>query len=62
MYPRVKYGLADGHYNEAADATETPAMRESEAGRPAAAAAEAADQASPEDAAAASAHAVAVSA
>ena len=46
MYPRVKYGLADGHDNEAADGTETPAMH-------ATVATEAADQASPENAAAA---------
>jgi hypothetical protein len=67
MYPRVKYELADGHDNEAADAAGTPAMHESEAGRLAAAATEAAGQASRENAAAAasvaaSAHAAAVSA
>ena len=67
MYPRIKYGLADGHDNGPADDTEAPAMHEREAGRLAAVASETADQATPESAATAApattpAHAAAVSA
>jgi hypothetical protein len=34
MYPRVKYGLADGHDNEAADRTEPPTVAAEEADQP----------------------------
>jgi hypothetical protein len=53
MYPRVKYQLADGHANGAADGIGTPAMHANEASRLATLATEAADRASPENAAAA---------
>jgi hypothetical protein len=67
MYPRVKYGLADGHADEAADGTGPPAKHPSETSRLATAETGETDQASPENAAAAasaaaSAHAAAVSA
>ena len=48
MYPRVKYGLADGHDDEAADGAGTRAMRASEAGCLAAVATKAADAAAPD--------------
>ena len=48
MYPRVKYGLADGHDNEEADGARTRAMHASEAGRPATVATKAADAAAPD--------------
>ena len=67
MYPRVKYGLASGHGDEAADGARTPAMHASEASRLATVAAEAADRAAPENpaagaSAAASVHPAAVTA
>jgi hypothetical protein len=64
MYPRVKYGLADGQAGETADGTGPPATHRSETSRLATAETEETDQASPENAAAASAaasaHAAAV--
>jgi hypothetical protein len=48
MYPRVKYGLADGHDNEAADGARTRAMHASEADRLTAAVTKAADAAAPD--------------
>jgi hypothetical protein len=51
MYPRIKYGLADGHADEAADGTGPPATHPSETSRRATAETEETDQASPEKAA-----------
>ena len=48
MYPRVKYGLADGHDNEAADGARTRATHASEANRLATVAAKAADATAPD--------------
>ena len=53
MYPRVKYGLADGHDDEAADGAGTRAMHASEADRLATVATKAADPAAPDAQAAA---------
>jgi len=65
MYPRVKYGLADGHADEAADGTGSPATHPSGTSRLAIAETEETGQTSPENAAAAapaaaSAHAAVV--
>jgi hypothetical protein len=54
MYPRDKYGLADGHADEAADGSGPPATRPSETSRLATAEAEETGQAAPENAAAVS--------
>ena len=54
MYPRDKYGLADGHADEAADGTGPPATHPSETSRLATAETEETDQASPENTAAVS--------
>ena len=48
MYPRVKYGLADGHDNEAADSARTRAIHASEADPLATVATKAADVAAPD--------------
>ena len=48
MYPRVKYGLADGHDNEAADGARTRAIHASETSRLATVATKAADAAAPD--------------
>ena len=48
MYPRVKYGLADGHDNEAADGARTRAIHASETSRLAPVAPQAADAAAPD--------------
>jgi len=48
MYPRVKYGLADGHDDEAADGAGTRAMHASEAGCLTTVATKAADVAAPD--------------
>ena len=48
MYPRVKYGLADGHDDEAADGAGTRAMHASEADRLTTVATKAAGAAAPD--------------
>ena len=48
MYPRVKYGRADGHDNEAADGARTRAIHASETSRLATVATKAADAAAPD--------------
>ena len=55
MYPRVKYGLADGHDNETADGARTRAMHASEADHLTTVATKAADAAAPDVHAAAAA-------
>jgi len=51
MYPRDKYGLADGHADETADGTRPHATHPSETSRLATAETEETDHASPENAA-----------
>ena len=51
MYPRDKYGLADGHADETADGTRPHATHPSETSRLATAETEETGQASPENAA-----------